>query len=84
MANVGFVSERFKDKKYIDSKDRNKMNMKHRRLLVCLEYWTTGKALVKRRNTLLFNKVCKNLEVLDGLRGVNTQALFAFVHYSSF
>ena len=49
MANVGFVSEGFKDKKYIDSKDRNKMNMKHRRLLVCLEYWTTGKALVKKK-----------------------------------
>ena len=51
MGNVGFVSEGFKDKKYND-----------RRLLVCLEYWPTGKAHLKRRNTLLFSRsrVCKS------------------------
>ena len=41
MANVGFVLEGFKDKKYNDRNDR--INMKH----LCLEYWLTGKLLLK-------------------------------------
>ena len=55
---------------------RIEINMKH----LFLEYWLAGMALLKRRNTLLFNRVCKNLEVLDELRGVNTQSLFTLVH----
>ena len=62
------------------TKGRIEINMKH----LCLEYWFTGKALLKRRNTLLFNRVCKNLEVFDELRSVNTQSLFTFVYSLSF
>ena len=50
----------------------------------CLEYWLKGRGLLKGRNTLLFNRVCKNLEVFDDLRSVNTQSLFTLVHSPSF
>ena len=84
MVNVGFVSKWFKDKEFYDKKD--KLN-KYEATLACVcivNYWPTGKAPLKRRNTLFFNRIRKNLKVLDKLRGVNTQSLFTLVHCPSF
>ena len=35
-----------------------------------------GASKKMKYNTLLFNRVCKTLEVLDELKGVDTQSLF--------
>ena len=80
MANVGFVFEGFKDKKYNDRKDRNKYEAPVSRVLAYIIVFLKCEG----RNTLLFNRVCKNLEVLDELRDGNTQSLFTIVHCSSF
>jgi len=64
MANVGFVSKGFKDKK-VNLKNRNK----HEALLARLSRMLAYRKGASKRKTLLF-------KVLDELRSVMTQSLF--------